>query len=507
MRIIAKISSNNEFRLGCGENSSSRKRVTASDTADLVIARKIDLAVESKDYWDNTEYYKQLTDEYINTTYGSASRPRPQGEGGFNIIKKNQESNQDPVIEIKSLLEQNYLCLLQPCFYFNFKFSYWLYNWACYTFYRFLSRFERILNYLSTNISTDNTRVWGNPQKAKKLSRNARHILLEAGAIIDQYPLNWSRFLTLTLPTSAWSGFRAVANWSGFLINRLLQFLRDSKLDIASFFVWEFQTRGALHLHMLISALDEEIARKINRIAKRLRALWFQVLKDIEIKEKELGNKCDLFGRWRDKPKIWLKANIIQIPRKSVAAYLSKYASKGHADNIASMQKNNSHFYPSRWWGCTQNLKNLIKAKRFDFKLENASEAELKIIEKHLESILDTALMDYQYRFELQLGSGRNIWYQQKIYYFPPKNWAFIWQILKDLFTQVRYFQDLKNRVWAQGFHAYRKEDILFSGLLGDSISVIKNHEHRGMVEYKFADAAGSNLDLFEDLLQNLISN
>lgn len=214
---------------------------------------------------------------------------------------------------------------------------------------------------------------WGKVQKPKSFSNNAKHLILESGFALERMiPKNCCRFLTLTLPTSNPLNYEYLANWSGYLINILQQqirnYIRDNSPteEIYSLFVWEYQRRGALHLHYLIASLDK---RAVRALSLRLYDSWFKCLAYIEQK-----TGCDLFGKWRNSPRAWAKGNRIEIPRKSIGRYISKYASKQKSKDPEYGTNYSKIYYPSRFWGSSRNLKNLASSWRFKASLPDLSQ-------------------------------------------------------------------------------------------------------------------------------------
>lgn len=250
-----------------------------------------------------------------------------------------------------------------------------------------------------TKLKTTEKGGWGHLSKPTTFGKKARHRLLEAGAIVDKLcGLNaWE--ITCTLPGGTTGAICTLAENTGWLMNELTQIIRRAKCKYW-FYVWEFQKRGALHLHLLIA--DPE--RNIQSLAWKLESRWWQALEFLSKK-----NQVDLFARriggsWRGDPSKW-QSHVAPI-QKSVAAYFSKYASKGLQPSSAiSYQK--KLFSPSRWWGCSTEIKAQIKIHRQKWKLE-VSPSTAKKIEKYLQSWLNDPGRITAYNYEFQLGQTAN---------------------------------------------------------------------------------------------------
>ena len=235
-------------------------------------------------------------------------------------------------------------------------------------------------------------------KKSEKLSRYARHTILEAGQIIEnECGLN-AVFITTTIPGSTREAIATVAENSPDLINRLTQMIRDfgkkTGIEIYWFFTWELQDRGALHPHIVIAAKPSDIAMdELMEFGEKLKNHWYKMLLKLE---KTTG--VDVFERdtrygtatWRYSPEQW-QSKVIPA-EKSVAAYISKYASKDAAtkhqkalDTLAA--RGIEKALPRRWWGCSRNIMALIKSWRFKHTIPVAWLSDPEI-EKMLYSVL-----------------------------------------------------------------------------------------------------------------------
>lgn len=177
-------------------------------------------------------------------------------------------------------------------------------------------------------------------------------------------------FLTGTLPGGTEKAYRALAEWSGYAMDRLQKWLRDNYAHEGALYhcgVWELQKRGALHYHALIAApglgssglLCERVgpsgSLQMDSEIGPFRKFWWGLLEDIS----RLSG-IDLFERasgetWRDREDgIYQLRAWAQALEKSAASYLSKYLGKEKG------QARSGAFPPSRWWACTRALSGLI---------------------------------------------------------------------------------------------------------------------------------------------------
>ena len=247
---------------------------------------------------------------------------------------------------------------------------------------------------------------WGHDPKATRFGAYARHTILEAGAVASRGSGYSGRGVevTLTLPSSSFGAFRALSQWSGYAVNRILQALRRRRSDIEWFYVWETQKRGALHLHLALSGASTQ---ELLRAGRAVRKTWFRVLADIGAK-----SGANMFlrrgGRGNNTYKEFLRGNRVAEIRKSLAAYFAKYVSKGVAKNVSGQVV---HSYPpSRWWGISRSLLRKVKEERLSVRFDNLSEEECV----NLLSIAEGFVRRYNpvrstgYSFELSYGKGGN---------------------------------------------------------------------------------------------------
>ncbi len=230
---------------------------------------------------------------------------------------------------------------------------------------------------------------WGHEHQPTKLTARAKLALREAGSILDRDYKNKVYLVTLTLPSDGRAQFQALARYSGYLINRVQRELRRIP-QIQYYYVWEFQKRGALHLHYAIAHHDAHIAFKAARV---LRAQFYKVLRDIGRYE-----SIDMFasrsapnGTWANTPKKW-QWKIDKIT-KSVTGYLSKYLSKGSLGFTEA-------FYPARWWGCCTSLRDKIKESKFEIKLQGIPNAIARSAYYHFVGFFSDLCPGFSLNFE-----------------------------------------------------------------------------------------------------------
>lgn len=244
-------------------------------------------------------------------------------------------------------------------------------------------------------------KIPGTPNRATVFGANARHTLLEAGSVAERWGGNVqnSVIVTLTLPGSTTDAYDCLASWSGYACDRLFRILRKAKSGIRWFYVWELQKRGALHMHLCITAQSPDTSL---HFGKAVISKWEDVLRDIGLRSgvdlflHSKGDRCTIRGFWQ---------NNIQQCKRSVAAYFAKYASKEarSAKKGFSGGLKDFAFYPSRWWGCQRVLRQEIEKQRFKIRIEGLEEQDvaqaLILVDNWCEE--HNPVKRYRYDFEL----------------------------------------------------------------------------------------------------------
>ena len=201
---------------------------------------------------------------------------------------------------------------------------------------------------------------YGEISTGTSFGKRAKQTVRDAGALLDSEGLDRVVFLTGTLPGSTAEAVAALAAWSGWTVATLKQWLRDRYPGAQSFGVWEYQKRGALHLHICVQLSTTGEARKLKAEWKQR---WLKLLAGVA-----QNSGVDVFARkgggtWKDSP--WVVRTDAQTVEKSVGRYLSKYLSKG-GEALRAVAK----FPPSRWWFCDRALQRRVLEARQQLVLE-----------------------------------------------------------------------------------------------------------------------------------------
>lgn len=212
----------------------------------------------------------------------------------------------------------------------------------------------------------------------KNFTRHSGQKVRESGAAVSiacGKEMRFAHEVTLTLPANTTSAFTALAAYSGYAINRLFQPIRRKYGEMCLwFFVWEYQKRGALHLHICVYHPDEMEGLMI---CSQLIEQWHKILVDIS----ELSQTCLFTAKQGDRCTIRTSHQHHTSPiKKDVGAYFSKYAGKTESKDSWHVRK-----YPvSRFWGSSRSVKKIVKENsiQLDFDYQgNKLEADRKMSE------------------------------------------------------------------------------------------------------------------------------
>lgn len=245
-------------------------------------------------------------------------------------------------------------------------------------------------------VTVNRKRHFGNAQ---------RRALLRTGAVMSRlYPNAGQTYeVTLTIPGSTTSALKCVAAHTPWLTNRLMQVIRDMErktgVTLSWFYVWEWQKRGALHMHMALGSSDGQLAK---RAADEIEYRWFELL--LELREM---TGIDVFARsyggtWRDQPSEW-QSHIAPIA-KNLAAYFAKYASKDKDTREAERNGTPVRFYPRTWWGRSRDLSAAVREQTIKVCLGYLTEDEAATWYQRLDEILSNYnhIREYCYGFSVE---------------------------------------------------------------------------------------------------------
>jgi hypothetical protein len=212
------------------------------------------------------------------------------------------------------------------------------------------------------------------------LTKYAKRTIKEAGYICARDKHGETVFATATLPGSSLEAMRSLAENSGYAANLLTQWFRRHFAKPEYFYVWEWQKRGALHVHFVFQCSSAREAYKIERSFKKV---WLQILVQVSEKSgRDIFERSD-GGSWSRRSKVCQ----VKVVRHVVNAgrYLSKYLGKGSENSNMD-----SHLYPGRWWSVSYALLKKIREERVNLYSNIICETSIGSVGRDLASVLAT---------------------------------------------------------------------------------------------------------------------
>ena len=195
---------------------------------------------------------------------------------------------------------------------------------------------------------------FGRISSRNRLSAYAKNVIREVGSLLDNGPLRNLVFLTGTLPGSSPEALAAISAWSGWIVQAVSQFLRDRFGTPQYFGVWEYQRRGALHLHLCVRTRNAQEAQELKA---KWKARWIRLLDSVGKRAQvDMYARAD-GGTWAETK--WITRTDAQTVEKSVSAYLSKYLGKG-----SGKVRGRCEYPPSAWWFASLTLRREARSVR-----------------------------------------------------------------------------------------------------------------------------------------------
>lgn len=189
---------------------------------------------------------------------------------------------------------------------------------------------------------------------------NARDYVRDAASCIEKYSKGVCYFATFTIPGRTENCVKVVSAASGYIVDRFTGWLRDKIVDGLYVLVWEVQKSGAPHVHIMFRLQGDE---HIVDMYTEMRAEWHKILLKVSQDTKVNLLTTDPKRVWMVLPKT-VNCNY-KVVTNDYAAYISKYMSKAQSKADGSFS-----FRPGRWWGLSDPLRELVKARRFEQILE-----------------------------------------------------------------------------------------------------------------------------------------
>lgn len=230
---------------------------------------------------------------------------------------------------------------------------------------------------LSASTCTGGKPIKRNLVRSPRLSTYAKASLQRVGgAVAARFPPHESIFLTGTFPGGDFRSQSAVASESAWIVHRLKSWIYKKIGANVSYYVWEFQKRGTLHLHYVVLV---PCARARAEIIEGFREEWIRLIAGASIRSGQnlfIGNKGRDFFLEKEKLQIYA-----QECYKSSAAYLSKYLSKKKYKDFPP---------PTRMWGASREARKLVAESLISIRFCHKTISQAEDIAYRMESESNT---------------------------------------------------------------------------------------------------------------------
>ena len=232
-----------------------------------------------------------------------------------------------------------------------------------------------------------NSGGWGRLARKSTLTPLATRTIKECGQVLEDICPLGTLFLTGTLPGSTVDALQSIAAWSGWLGDRVMQWLRRLDTNGSFLYVWELQDRGALHIHIVAGFKDVTAYR---RVLEDWHDVWVRCL--YRLCEK---SGLDVFQREQGGSHYWYPERVqaqSEYTQKSVSAYLSSYLKKCK-DKCPAV----NWFCPGRWWSASYGLLGKVREYRRVASGGRSSFNEaLRIVHSVIQSVAPLAVLRHE---------------------------------------------------------------------------------------------------------------
>lgn len=223
---------------------------------------------------------------------------------------------------------------------------------------------------------------YGNlPKRLTKFTSAAKKTIQRCARAMDEVAKHPSEilFLTGTLPGTGKEQYRALAEWSSWVVHRLKAWIGKRLAAKLDFYCWELQKRGALHLHYAVHCPDQAIQSEIE---SEFKSEWIRLLDGVS---ENTGidlyqNQSRGFTHRDDKSRVRAIAEKV---RSGVGRYLGKYLSKSASKGDSGV------FSPCRWYGVSRPLRALEESYRRTYRETYATARDAYAAAETLDRVLD----------------------------------------------------------------------------------------------------------------------
>ena len=205
------------------------------------------------------------------------------------------------------------------------------------------------------------------------LSRYGRRQILRAGSCFKSDLETKRLLLTGTLPGSGPKLFRALAEFASYATKTLTNWLTRRVPSCLWMYCWEFQKRGALHVHLVV----EMPIMQAEYVERFFKDEWNRILRAISLK-----SGVDLYAKtakYSHLPES-TQADVTVCDREP-SRYISKYISKS-----AVTAKCFGRYPPKTWYQVSRSLLAELRMRTVIYEAEGLSYSQSRAIEENTRS-------------------------------------------------------------------------------------------------------------------------
>lgn len=175
------------------------------------------------------------------------------------------------------------------------------------------------------------------------LSRYGRRRILRSGSCFSSSEDSVKLLLTGTLPGSTREAFKTMAEYSSYFTHRLCAWLTYRQRGAKWQYVWEYQGRGALHLHLVVELTEENACY----VESEFKNEWNRLLNTVSNRSGiNLFKKTATYTHTEEKT----QADTLRCTREP-SRYISKYISKASTKAFGV-----NRFPPKQWYQISRAL-------------------------------------------------------------------------------------------------------------------------------------------------------
>lgn len=229
----------------------------------------------------------------------------------------------------------------------------------------------------------------GDLARETRFGRRGSETIREFGAVCDEICGRNAVFLTCTLPGTGDAQYKAIAQWSSYIVQRFTQWWRDNVPGVMFAWCWEWQRRGALHLHAVVASNS---GRGLDVVLVKWKEECRAVLQDVS---ERAG--LNLFENTETGANHW-NSDVINMDaqwvEKSAARYLAKYLGKRKEPGIST-----AYYAPARWWSVSNNALAEIRRRRRVITFESATRDRIEnVLAEVIEEMAPRAVLLQTYK-------------------------------------------------------------------------------------------------------------